>query len=105
MSTVEKFERDCAYCRQPIRLKWKKGLILAEGVCLVADQVFHEECWDTYRAKSHRKRTRGQAMQSRRSLPPVRFAATSRMPPDRPFQPGRKEAPVGENVEVESCST
>jgi hypothetical protein len=59
MSTIEKFERDCAYCHQPIRLKWKKGLIPPEGVCLVADQVFHDECecWDKYWAKYDRKLT------------------------------------------------
>jgi hypothetical protein len=51
MSAVEEFERDCAYCRQPIRLKWKNGLIPSEGVCLVADQVFHDNCWDKYWAK------------------------------------------------------
>jgi len=51
MSTVEEFERDCAYCRQPIALKWKNGLIPSEGVCLVVDQVFHDKCWDKYSAK------------------------------------------------------
>ena len=30
MSTVEEFERDCPYCREPIRLKWKNGLIPLE---------------------------------------------------------------------------
>jgi hypothetical protein len=49
MSTLEK---DCAYCRQPIRLN---GLVPPEGVCLVVDQVFHDKCWDEYRAKYHRK--------------------------------------------------
>jgi hypothetical protein len=53
MSTVE---RDCAYCRQMIRLKWKEGLIPPEGVRLIADQVFHE-CWDKYWAKYDAKRT------------------------------------------------
>jgi hypothetical protein len=48
MSTVEEFERDCAYCRQPITLKWKNGLIPSEGVCLIADQVFHDKCWDKH---------------------------------------------------------
>lgn len=48
--TVEEFERDCAYCRRPLMLKWKNGPIPSEGVCLVADQVFHERCWDKYRA-------------------------------------------------------
>ncbi len=62
MSTVEKFERDCAYCRQPIRLNWKKGLIPTAGVCLVADQVFHDECWDKYWAKYDRKRTLPEAL-------------------------------------------
>jgi hypothetical protein len=61
MSTV-KFERDCAYCRQRIRLKWKKGLIPSEGVRLVADQVFHDECWDKYWAKYDTKRTLPQAL-------------------------------------------
>ena len=53
MSTVKK---DCAYCRQPIRLEWKNGLIPPEGVCLVVDQVFHDKCWDEYRVKYHAKR-------------------------------------------------
>ena len=64
MSTVKK---DCAYCRQPIRLTWKNGLVLTEDVCLVADQVFHDKCrdeylvfynkcWDEYRVKYHAKR-------------------------------------------------
>ena len=57
MSTVEKFERDCAYRPQPIRLKWKNGFIPPEGVCLVVDQVFHDECWDKYWAKYDTKRT------------------------------------------------
>ena len=48
MSTVKKVERDCAYCRQLIRLNWKDGLIPPEGVRLVADQVFHDECWEKY---------------------------------------------------------
>jgi hypothetical protein len=52
MSTLDK---DCAYCRQPIRLEWKNGLIPPEGVCLVVDQVFHDKCWDEYRVKYHRK--------------------------------------------------
>jgi hypothetical protein len=56
MSTVEKFERNCAYCRQLIRLKWQKGFIPSEGVRLVADQVFHDECWDKYWAKYDTKR-------------------------------------------------
>ena len=57
MSAIEELQRDCAYCRQPIRLKWNKGLIPPEGVCLIADQVFHDECWDKYWAKYDRKRT------------------------------------------------
>ena len=48
MSSVEYFERDCAYCRQPIRLKWKNGPVPVEGVRLVADQVFHDKCWEKY---------------------------------------------------------
>ena len=62
MSTVEEFERDCAYCRQPIRLKWKNGLIPSEGVCLVADQVFHDKYWDKYWAKYDTKRTLPEAL-------------------------------------------
>jgi hypothetical protein len=33
------------------------GLIPPEGVRLVADQVFHDECWDKYWAKYDRKLT------------------------------------------------
>jgi hypothetical protein len=60
MSAADKFERDCAYCRQPIRLKWKKRLIPPEGVCLVADQVFHDECWDRYWTKYAPQSSSGQ---------------------------------------------
>jgi hypothetical protein len=55
MGTVEEFERHCAYCRQPIRLKWKNGLIPSEGVCLVTDQVFHDKCWDKYKEEIERR--------------------------------------------------
>jgi hypothetical protein len=54
MSTVEK---DCAYCRQPIRLSWKNGLVSTVGVCLVVDQFFHDKCWDDYLVKYHTKLT------------------------------------------------
>ncbi len=57
MSTVKIFERNCAYCRQLIRLNWKEKLIPREGARLVVDQVFHDECWDRYWGKYDRKRT------------------------------------------------
>jgi hypothetical protein len=44
------------------RLKWKKGLIPSEGVRLVADQVFHDECWDKYWAKYDTKRVLPEAL-------------------------------------------
>jgi hypothetical protein len=56
MSTNEEFQRHCAYCRQPITLKWKKGLVRSEGVRLVVDQVFHDKCWDKFFAVYDRKR-------------------------------------------------
>jgi hypothetical protein len=62
MCTVEEFERDCPYCRKPIRLKWKNGLIPLEGACLVADQFFHDKCWDKYKAKYDRKQTLPEAL-------------------------------------------
>jgi hypothetical protein len=62
MSTIKEFERDCAYCHQPIRLKWKKELIPPEGVRLVADQVFHDECWDKYWPNYDSKQTLPEAL-------------------------------------------
>ena len=56
MSTIEELQRDCAYCRQPITLKWKKGPMASEAVCLVFDQVFHDKCWDKFRANHIGKR-------------------------------------------------
>ena len=49
MGTTEEWERNCAYCRQPITLKWKNGPVRSEGVCLVVDQVFHDKCWEKLR--------------------------------------------------------
>ena len=57
MSTIEELQRDCAYCRQPITLKWKNGPMRSEGVRLVVDQVFHDECWDKFFAVYNRKPT------------------------------------------------
>jgi hypothetical protein len=57
MSTFEELQRDCAYCRQPITLKWKNGLVLSESVRLVVDQVFHDKCWDKFFAVYNGKRT------------------------------------------------
>jgi hypothetical protein len=48
MSTTEEWRRDCAYCRQPITLRWKNGPMRSEGVRLVVDQIFHEKCWDKF---------------------------------------------------------
>ena len=48
MSTNEELQRACAYCRQPITLKWKNGLKPADGARLVVDQVFHDKCWDKF---------------------------------------------------------
>jgi hypothetical protein len=56
MSTIEELQRDCAYCRQPITLKWKKGPMRSEGVLLVFDQVFHDKCWDKFFAVYNEKR-------------------------------------------------
>jgi hypothetical protein len=44
--------RDCAYCRQPIELKWKNGPMPSEGMCLVVDQVFHDRCWAKFWAEA-----------------------------------------------------
>jgi hypothetical protein len=56
MGAIEELQRDCAYCRQPITLKWKTGLMRSEGVCLVVDQLFHDKCWDKFFAVYNGKR-------------------------------------------------
>jgi hypothetical protein len=56
MSTIEELQRDCAYCRQRITLKWKNGLMPSEGVSLVVDQVFHDRWWAKFLADSNGKR-------------------------------------------------
>jgi hypothetical protein len=71
MSTIAKFERDCAYCRQPIRLKWKEGLIPPEGACLVADQIFHDECWNKYWAKYDTLPETGRELKGNGGLEPL----------------------------------
>jgi hypothetical protein len=57
MSAIEELQRDCAYCRQPITLKLKNGLMRSEGVCLVVDQLFHDKCWDRFFAAYNGKQT------------------------------------------------
>jgi hypothetical protein len=56
MSAIEELQRDCAYCRQPITLKWKNGPMRSEGVRLVVDQVFHDKCRDKFFAVYNGKR-------------------------------------------------
>ena len=56
MSMVEELQRDCAYCGQPIMLKWRNGLTPSDGARQVVDQVFHDKCWDTFWAKYNGRR-------------------------------------------------
>jgi hypothetical protein len=56
MGAIEELQRDCGYCRQLITLKWKSGPMPSEGVCLVVDQVFHDNCWAKFWADYHGKR-------------------------------------------------
>jgi hypothetical protein len=58
MSAIDELQRDCAYCRQPITLKWKNGPIPSEDVRWVLDQVFHDKCWDEFFAVYNGKRAR-----------------------------------------------
>jgi hypothetical protein len=59
MGTIEDEEwgRHCAFCGQPITLKWKNGPMPSEGVCLVFDQVFHDKCWDKLWTNYNEKRS------------------------------------------------
>jgi hypothetical protein len=70
MGAIEELQRDCAYCRKPIKLKWKNGPMPSEGVCLVVDQVFHDRCcakfWADYNGK--RALPRGPRLEARRCL-------------------------------------
>jgi hypothetical protein len=59
MSTIEELQRDCAYCRQPITLKWKNGPMPSEDVRWVFDQVFHDKCWDEFLAEASAPTNRG----------------------------------------------
>jgi hypothetical protein len=50
MSTIEELRRDCAYCRQPITLKWKNGPMPSEGVCLGRrrrNRIFQGPWWNS----------------------------------------------------------
>jgi hypothetical protein len=64
MGTIEELQRDCAYCRGLITLKWKNRLVPSDGVRLVVDQVFHDKCWDTFWAKYSGKRPLPQGAQA-----------------------------------------
>ena len=81
MGTIEEWERDCAYCRQPITLKWKNGPKPSEGVCLVVDQVFHDKCWDKLWANYNEKRVLSRGAEGqRRPGPDVPEARTMSTP-------------------------
>ena len=77
MSTIEEWERHCAYCRQPITLKWKNGPMPSEAVCLVVDQVFHNKCWDKFWADHNGKR--GSHLSSPASTSTLTFRANPSM--------------------------
>jgi hypothetical protein len=66
MSTIEELQRDCAYCRKPITLKWKNGPTRSKGVCLVFDQVFHDKCWGKLLADHNVKRVLPRGAEARR---------------------------------------
>ena len=78
MSTIEELRRDCAYCRQPIELKWKNGPMPSEGVCLVVDQVFHDRCWGEVLGRSERSH---EALEPHRSLKDARLVAAAKAAP------------------------
>jgi hypothetical protein len=77
MSTIEEWERHCPYCRQPITLKWKNGPMPSEALCLVFDQVFHDKCWDKYRADHIGKRALPPKQRSMNELVSTRRAVGS----------------------------
>jgi hypothetical protein len=46
----------CPYCRKPVDYEWDNGFISSPNNVLVADWVFHAECWskieDAYNQES-----------------------------------------------------
>jgi hypothetical protein len=36
----------CPRCRKPVAYKWERGFVSEPHNVLVADSVFHAECWD-----------------------------------------------------------
>jgi hypothetical protein len=42
---IEKFTQNCSRCNKPIELEWENGLLPGNYV-LIADWVYHPECWD-----------------------------------------------------------
>jgi hypothetical protein len=43
---LEEFTSPCAECNVKITLKWDNGLIPEAHYVLIADWVYHTECWD-----------------------------------------------------------
>lgn len=42
----EQCETECPYCHKPVAYKWQKGFIAEPHNVLIADSVWHGECWD-----------------------------------------------------------
>jgi hypothetical protein len=36
----------CPYCKKPVSYKWDGGFVSEPHNVLIADWVFHTECWD-----------------------------------------------------------
>ena len=71
MCLMVELQRDCDYCRKPIRLKWKNGPMPSERVSLIVDPVFHARCWAKLLADSNvteRSWARTVALEPHRSL-------------------------------------
>ena len=44
--TPEDCDAICSICDKPVAYKWLNGFVSEPHNVLIADQVFHTECWD-----------------------------------------------------------
>lgn len=44
--TIESIEETCPFCGQSVMFQWKGGVISSPEYVLIADWIYHRECWD-----------------------------------------------------------
>jgi hypothetical protein len=43
---TEQLEQMCPYCKKPVYFIWNNGVVPSDEHVLIADWIYHTECWD-----------------------------------------------------------